>query len=84
MTILILTNHSYMLWQFRRELIGTLLEKHRVFLCMPFVGHEDDFAAMGAECIPADLERREKIPSGTCGFSEATGRSLNRSVRTWS
>ena len=62
MTILILTNHSYMLWQFRRELIGTLLEKHRVFLCMPFVGHEDDFMAMGADCIPVELERRGMNP----------------------
>jgi galacturonosyltransferase len=62
MTILILTNHSYMLWQFRRELIGELLKKHRVCLCMPFVGHEDDFAAMGAECIPADMERRGTNP----------------------
>lgn len=62
MKILILTNHSYMFWQFRRELTEELLKKHRVFLCMPFVGHEEDFAAMGAECIPADLERRGKNP----------------------
>lgn len=58
MKILIITNHSYMLWRFRRELIQTLMKKHEVVLSMPFVGHEDDFAAIGARCIKTDVDRR--------------------------
>ena len=58
MKILIITNHSYMLWRFRRELIQTLMKEHEVVLSMPFVGHEEDFAAMGARCIHTDVDRR--------------------------
>ena len=60
--ILILTNHSYMLWQFRRELIIELLSEHTVYLCMPYVGHEDDFKQLGAKCVKIDLDRRSKNP----------------------
>ena len=56
--ILILTNHSYMLYQFRRELIAALAEKHEVVLSMPFVGREDDFRAMGLRCIETPVDRR--------------------------
>ena len=46
--VLIVTNHSYMLYRFRLELIQTLRQRgHEVVLSMPFVGHEDDFQAMG-------------------------------------
>ena len=45
--ILILTNHSYMLYRFRTELIRELMRDHEVVLSMPFVGHEEDFMAMG-------------------------------------
>ena len=56
--ILIFTNHSYMLYQFRKELIEKLLERYEVVLSMPFVGHEDDFARMGCRCIETDIDRR--------------------------
>ena len=56
--ILIITNHSYMLYQFRRELIEKLMETYEVVLSMPFVGHEDDFAAMGCKCVETDVDRR--------------------------
>lgn len=56
--ILIITNHSYMLYQFRRELIEKLMEEYEVVLSMPFVGHEDDFAAMGCKCVETDVDRR--------------------------
>lgn len=56
--ILIITNHSYMLYQFRRELIGELMKEHEVVLSMPFVGHEEDFKAMGLRCIETDVDRR--------------------------
>lgn len=56
--ILIATNHSYMLYQFRRELIEALLADNEVVLSMPFVGHEDDFAAMGCRCVETPIDRR--------------------------
>ena len=49
--ILILTNHSYMLYRFRLELIQELMKSHEVVLSMPFVGHEEDFQALGLRCI---------------------------------
>ena len=56
--ILILTNHSYMLYRFRTELIQTLMRDHEVVLSMPFVGHEEDFMAMGLRCIETEVDRR--------------------------
>lgn len=58
MKILIATNHSYMLWRFRKELIETLSKDHEVVLSMPFVGHEDDFKGMGLRCIDTPIDRR--------------------------
>lgn len=58
MKILMITNHSYMLYRFRRELIAELQKEHEVVLSMPFVGHEDDFQAMGLKCINTDVDRR--------------------------
>lgn len=62
MKILIATNHSYMLYRFRRELIQRLMEDHEVVLSMPFVGHEDDFQKMGLRCINTDVDRRGLNP----------------------
>lgn len=56
--VMIITNHSYMLWQFRRELIEALMKEYEVVISMPFVGHEDDFRDMGVRCIDTDIERR--------------------------
>ena len=56
--ILIITNHSYMLYRFRLELIQELMKTHEVVLSMPFVGHEDDFKALGIWCIETDIDRR--------------------------
>lgn len=56
--ILIITNHSYMLYRFRLELIQELMKTHEVVLSMPFVGHEDDFKALGVRCIETDVDRR--------------------------
>ncbi len=47
-----------MLWQFRRELIGELLKQGEVVISMPFVGHEDDFKALGCRCINTEVNRR--------------------------
>lgn len=56
--VLIITNHSYMLWRFRRELIQELMKNNEVVLSMPFVGHESDFQDMGLHCIETDVDRR--------------------------
>lgn len=58
MKILIITNHSYMLYRFRRELIQALMQENEVVLSMPFVGHEADFQAMGLRCIHTEVDRR--------------------------
>ena len=60
--ILIATNHSYMLWRFRKELIEELMKENEVVLLMPFVGHEDDFMKMGLRCIETPIDRRSLNP----------------------
>lgn len=62
MKILILTNHSYMLWRFRRDLIRELQQFGEVVISTPFVGHEDDFQSIGCRCIETDLDRRGVNP----------------------
>lgn len=56
--ILICTNHSYMLYQFRKELIENLLIHNDVILSMPFVGHETELKDMGCKCIETKINRR--------------------------
>lgn len=60
--ILIITNHSYMLYRFRLELIQELMKEHEVLLSMPFVGHEEDFQALGLRCIRTEVDRRGVNP----------------------
>ncbi len=60
--ILIVTNHSYMFWQFRKELVEALQKEYEVVLAMPFVGHEEDFRKMGIRCIPVTMNRRGVNP----------------------
>ena len=62
MKVLLVTNHSYMFWQFRRELVQELLKEHEVVLSMPFVGHEEDFQKMGVRCVETKIERRGMNP----------------------
>ncbi len=71
--LLIVTNHSYMLWQFRRELIAKLQEGYDVTISTPFVGHEEDFAEMGCHMVEATMERR--------GMNPLQERDLIRSYR---
>jgi len=59
---LIITNHSYMLWRFRKELIAELMKRGEIVISTPFVGHEDDFQAMGCRCINTAFERRSINP----------------------
>ena len=62
MRILIATNHSYMFYRFRKELVETLMQEHEVILSTPFVGHEDDLQAMGLHCINTEIDRRSINP----------------------
>lgn len=64
MKILIATNHSYMLWSFRKQLIMRLAQDFDIVLSMPFVGHEDDFKKMGVKCVETDIKRRNIDPIG--------------------
>lgn len=57
--VLILTNHTFMLWQFRRELIATMLASEmEVVIAAPLGDHVEDFREMGCRMIDTPLERR--------------------------
>ncbi len=58
MKILVITNHSFMLWRFRRELIGQLLCSHEVVISVPFGDHTEDFQAIGCRMIDTQVDRR--------------------------
>lgn len=60
--ILIITNHSYMLYRFRKELIQKLLEDSEVVISTPFVGHETDLKELGANCVKTEVDRRSINP----------------------
>ena len=62
MKFLILTNHSYMLWQFRKELIEALLAHGEVVISTPFNGREEDFRALGCRMIETAVDRRGMNP----------------------
>lgn len=51
-----------MFWQFRRELVAELQKYYEVVISTPFVGHEDDLAAMGCKMIKTDVDRRSMNP----------------------
>ena len=56
--ILLITNHSYMFYQFRRDLVQDLLKDYKITICTPFNGHESDFVALGCKVIETPFERR--------------------------
>ena len=58
MKILVITNHSFMLWQFRRELIEALLKEHEVVISVPFGDHIEDFEKLGCRMIDTAVDRR--------------------------
>ena len=61
--ILIISNHSFMLWRFRRELIAALLAQgHEIVISVPFTEHVDDFRAMGCRMIDTAVDRRSINP----------------------
>ena len=68
MKFLILTNHSYMLWQFRRELIEALLTRSEVVIGTPFGERIDEFEAMGCRMIETAVDRRGINPFKDLGL----------------
>lgn len=62
--ILILTNHSFMLWQFRRELITALMEQgNTIVIGTPFGDRVEDFRSLGIKMIDTPLHRRGINPA---------------------
>lgn len=60
--ILIISNHSFMLWQFRRELISALQQNNEIVICVPFGDHIEDFKELGCRVIDTPLKRRSINP----------------------
>ncbi len=58
MKFLVITNHSYMLYQFRIELLKKLQTLGEVVISMPYNGHHDDFTNMGFKCVETKIDRR--------------------------
>ena len=56
--LLAITNHSYMFWQFRRELMLELQKDYDVIISSPFVGHEKDLSDLGFRMIKTEVDRR--------------------------
>lgn len=68
MKFLVITNHSYMLYQFRTELLQKLQTMGEVVISMPFKGHHDDFIEMGFKCIDTKMDRRGINPIEDLGL----------------
>ncbi|MBR3358763.1 MAG: glycosyltransferase family 4 protein [Solobacterium sp.] len=60
---MIVTNHSYMLYRFRKELLSRLSNYSTIVICTPFVGHEDDFRDCGYTLIETPINRRGMNPA---------------------
>lgn len=56
--ILLITNHSYMFYQFRRDLVQDLLKDYEVTICTPFNGRQEDLIDFGCKVIETPFERR--------------------------
>jgi len=54
----IITNHSFMLYKFRKELIRELLKKHQITLVMPANEFTQEFQEIGCKIIDIDVDRR--------------------------
>lgn len=62
--ILIITNHSYMLWQFRRELISSLIAPgNQVIIALPFGDRVEELRNLGCRLIDTPMERRGTNPA---------------------
>jgi galacturonosyltransferase len=62
MRILILANNDVGLFQFRVDLIKSLLEKNKVTIALPYGARVDDLVGLGCDFIDTPLERRGMNP----------------------
>ena len=74
MNIFLITNHSFMLYKFRKELIQQLLTAHHVTLVMPAREYTEAFRQMGCDIMDVDVDRR--------GINPLTDYRLLRTYRT--
>ena len=58
MKILMITNHSYMFYQFRKELTEQLSINNEVLLSTPFVGREEELKNIVSKLINTNVDRR--------------------------
>lgn len=56
--VLFITNHSYMFYQFRRELVLDILQDYEVVILTPFNGREEDLRNFGCKVIETKFDRR--------------------------
>lgn len=76
--ILLATNHSYMFYRFRKQLIEGLLPYYSVVLSTPFVGHEQDLADLGITLLPIELDRRSVSPKKDLALLREYGNLLEK------
>ena len=61
--VLIITNHSFMFWQFRRELAQTMVQRgYEVVLACPLGDRVEDLRGLGCKLIDTPLNRRGMSP----------------------
>lgn len=60
--LMICTNHSYMFYQFHRELVTQLVESCQLILVSPFTGHIEELQQSGARCLEIHIDRRSCNP----------------------
>lgn len=60
MKIVIVTNHSFMLYKFRKELITELIKNNDVLLIMPVGEYTDEFIKLGCSVQDIKINRRGK------------------------
>lgn len=77
MKILMVTNHSYMFYQFRKELTEELLKNHEVFISTPFVGREEELKQLGCHLIETHVDRRGINPATDLNLIKEYERIIN-------
>lgn len=61
--VLLMVNRDFVLYNFRLELIETLLQRnYEVFICLPYGEKVDKMIDMGCHFVPVTIDRRGKNP----------------------
>lgn len=60
--LLLVTNHSYMFYRFRKQLIEALTSEYEVLLASPYQGHENDLRSLGIKLYELKMDRRSINP----------------------